>query len=525
MEKIRKQIIEMIKRSTSILVMPSSPPDGDSLGAALALYWVLKKLGKQVTVVCADPIPEAFEFLPTTSIISSEFSAARDFIVTLDCEKSKLKTIKTKLEHDKVNIILTAKKGQFSAEDVSFQYGPSRYDLIITVDTADLEQLGRFYEDNTDMFTKIPLINIDHHASNGGFGRINFVDVMCSATTELMVPLVHDMEEAFGIRLMDEDTATLLLAGIITDTGSFQNANTTPRSFATAAHLIKHGARQQEIIQHVFKTKQLSTLRLWGRILSNMKIDDRYRFVWSTISKKDLADTGSREDETGGIIDELMTNAPGTEIIMLLKEKPEGIISGSVRTTNASVDASAIAEMFGGGGHVQAAGFKIKSSDIYKMEKMIVEKIKEFQRNRLHLTEEEINETVLSEDVKDAISESEFKSVRVAKKAGGAETKTGSKTAEKLMPAGDTEKREAEEIDSKRDEDKAIVREDDTYVTKKNKPAGGSGGDGEDDKRKKDGQRETADESETFTDKIIRMATDKGGETELEEGVTYKFEE
>ncbi|HRY90809.1 MAG TPA: DHH family phosphoesterase, partial [Candidatus Gracilibacteria bacterium] len=336
MEKIRKQIIEMIKRSQSILVMPSSPPDGDSLGAALALYWILKKLDKQVTVVCADPIPEAFQFLPTTTVISNEFSAARDFIVTLDCQKAQLKSIRSKLEHDKVNIILTSKKGQFSKEDVSFHYGPSRYDLIITVDTADLEQLGRFYEDNTDLFTSLPLINIDHHASNGNFGRINLVDVMSSATTELMIPLVHEMEQEFGMRLMDEDTATLLLAGIITDTGSFQNANTTPRSFAAAAQLIKEGARQQEIIQNVFKTKQLSTLRLWGRILSNMKVDPKYRMAWSVIAKRDLVETGSREDETGGIIDELMTNAPGTEIVFLLKEKAEGLVSGSIRTTAAA---------------------------------------------------------------------------------------------------------------------------------------------------------------------------------------------
>jgi len=187
MEKIRKQIIDLVKRSKSILIMPSSPVDGDSLGSALGLYLVLKKIGKQATVVCADPIPEAFQFLPTTKIISHEFTSARDFIVTLDCKKAKIKSIRTKLEHDKVNIILTAKKGQFTQEDVSFHHGPSRYDLIITVDTGDLEQLGRFYEDNTELFSKIPVINIDHHASNNYFGKLNLVDVMGSATTEILV--------------------------------------------------------------------------------------------------------------------------------------------------------------------------------------------------------------------------------------------------------------------------------------------------------------------------------------------------
>lgn len=383
MENIRRQIVEVVKRSKSILLMPSTPVDGDSLGSSLALYLAFKKMGKDVTVVCADPIPQAFKFLPITKVISEEFSAGNDFIVTLDCKKSKINTIRTKLEQDKVNIVITAKKGQFSAQDVSFDHGPSKYDLIVTVDTADLQQLGRFYEDNVEMFSRIPLINIDHHASNDHYGKVNYVDIMASATTEILIPLIQDFEREYDMQLMDEDIATLLLAGIITDTGSFQNANTTPRSFAASALLIKYGARQQEIIQHVFKTKNLSTLKLWGRILSKIKVDEPLRMVWSTISKKDLQDAKALADETGGIIDELLSNAPNSEIVILLKQKPEGIISGSIRTPNPSIDASAIAEMFGGGGHVQAAGFKIESEDMEETEKMVLEKVRKFQEERM----------------------------------------------------------------------------------------------------------------------------------------------
>lgn len=481
MEKIRKQIIETIKRSNSVLIMPSAPVDGDSLGSALALYWVLKKIGKEVTVVCADPIPDTFEFLPTTSLIRNEFMADRDFIVALDMKKSAIKTIHTKMEHDKVNVVFTPSKGQFKPEDVSFHYGPSRYDLIITVDTADLQQLGRFYDDNTDLFTKIPLINIDHHASNGNFGRINYVDMMCSATTEILFPLIQDMEKEFGMELMDSDTATLLLAGIITDTGSYQNANTTPRSFSVSAQLIKHGARQQEIIQHIFKTKQLSTLRLWGRILTNMKTDPKYHFAWSTISRKDLDETGSREDETGGIIDELMTNAPGTEIVFLLKEKAEGLISGSIRTTTASADASLIAETFGGGGHVQASGFKVKSKDLYSVEKQMIERVKAYQKERLGIPDEEEDGVDRATPVKARIE------INKAVLSEG----EGKYLDKKLLTGGAVEK--------------AVEKE--TYV-----------------------EADAADKSdvsrESFTDMIIKSGL-KGDEeegVEMEEGVTYRFE-
>ena len=477
MEKIRKQIVDLVKRSKSILIMPSSPVDGDSLGSALGLYLVLKKIGKQATVVCADPIPEAFQFLPTTKIISHEFTSARDFIVTLDCKKAKIKSIRTKLEHDKVNIILTAKKGQFSGEDISFHHGPSRYDLIITVDTGDLEQLGRFYEDNTELFSKIPVINIDHHASNDYFGKLNLVDVMGSATTEILLPLVRDFEKDAGKKLMDEDIATLLLAGIITDTGSFQNANTTPRSFAVSAELIKSGARQQEIIQHVFKTKHLSTLRLWGRILTNLRIDKEHRFVWSAISKRDLNETGSREDETGGIIDELLTNAPGTEVVLLLKERNDGIISGSVRTTTPSVDASAIAEMFGGGGHTRAAGFKIPGTELATVENMVIEKIRKYQEKRLKLGEAD----------------------RETPGENGADTEKPETEA-----VAKTAERKSEEVEKETPEGKKAAK-----TTAKKDPV------------------EPIDYEETFTEMIIKkaQASDSEQETEMEEGKVYRFED
>ena len=146
------------------------------------------------------------------------------------------------------------------------------------------------------------------------------------------------------IDLIDEDIATLLLTGIVTDTGSFQNANTTPRSFEKASELIAYGARQQEIIKYVYKTKQLSQLKLWGRLLSKIQTDKKHRIVWSVVSQQDFKDTGSSAEETGDIIDELMTNAPGAEFVLLLKEKSDGQISVSIRTTSPAIDASAIAE-------------------------------------------------------------------------------------------------------------------------------------------------------------------------------------
>jgi len=389
---VQKEVTELIKRSENILIMPSSPPDGDCLGSALALYCVLKKLKKEVTVVFADPIPDVYKFLPNINVVGKNLNSSRDVIITLDCRSAKIDTIKSSLENDKINIIISPKDGGFDKKDISFHYGDTDYDLIITVDTAELSQLGRMYEDNVELFTEIPVINIDHHISNTQYGKVNYTDVMASSSTQLLIPIFEALEEETGQKLMDEDIATLLLAGVITDTGSFQNANTTPKSFAIAAQLVSYGARQQEIIRNIYKTKKLSMLKLWGRVLSNIRTDDKYRMVWSTVSKKDLQETNSKIEQTGDIIDELMTNAPGAEIIFLLKEKDEGVVSGSIRTTTSSADASYLAEQFNGGGHTQAAGFTLHGADLKQIEKDLIKIIKDYQKQRLNIIDEEPEE-------------------------------------------------------------------------------------------------------------------------------------
>lgn len=380
---LQQQIIDLIKASQKILIMPSSPPDGDSIGSALALTIALKKLGKEVTVVCPESVPDTYHFLPSTSIIGDHVVASKDFVITIDTQNIKIANIKQIDENQKVNLIITPVNGRLTQDQISFNYGPERYDLIITVDTGGVEQLGHLYSDHVEMFHQIPVINIDHHFSNEHFGRINFVDVMAPSTTELLIGLLELMEKDSGIKLIDEDIATLLLAGIITDTGSFQNANTSPRAFDGSAKLVQYGARQQEIIQHIFKTKQLSMLKLWGRILTKMQTDEKYNIVWSVLTRKDFYDTAADDSETGGIIDELLTNAPGSEIVFLLKERKDGTITCSIRSTTSAIDSSALAEKFGGGGHVQAAGFRMKGISVEKLEQDILREFRAYQAYRL----------------------------------------------------------------------------------------------------------------------------------------------
>ncbi len=383
---ILQQAVDAIRKSQKILITPSAPADGDSIGAALSLYLILRKLGKEPTVVMSDDIPEVYEFLPKTNEIHREISGAKDFIITLDCKDAEVDTIKYLVDGDKVNIIVTPKSGKFRKELVAFKNGTEQFDLIVTVDAGDIHQMRDLYEENKEMFTTLPLLNIDHHASNSKFGTINYVDVSASSTTQTLIPII-DALNTTGDEIIDPDIATLLLAGLITDTGSFQHSNTTPQAFEVASRLLELGAKQQEIIKRVYKTKSLSTLKLWGRVLSKIQYDETYRLVWSTISNQDLLDTNSTTDEADGIIDELMSNAPGAELIILLKQKAEDLVSGSVRTTSDDVDGSAFAATFGGGGHIRAAGFRVKGKGMIDAENYVVEAAREFQGKRLGIVQ------------------------------------------------------------------------------------------------------------------------------------------
>jgi phosphoesterase RecJ-like protein len=350
----------LMTNAQSILILPSSP-DGDSIGSALALMSVLRKLGKDAIVVSTNEIPDYLQFLPLTHQIQPQLPGGKDFIISLKTDGTEVDHLKYEVEDGRINIIVTPKNGRFTGHDLSFG-APSHddYDLVITVDTGDLVQLGTLPTEHPELFSDLPLLNIDHHSSNGRFGTHNFLDFNVAATTQLLTRLIQDLERETGLDLIDEDVATLLLVGIVTDTGSFQHSNTSPEAFEVAADLLERGARQQELIKHIFKTKSLATLKLWGRVLSKIKYVDAPRLVFSTITQQDLLDTGATVDDNGGIIDELMSNAPNAEVVLLLKEKEPGFVSGSLRAPGTLADVSEIAGIIGGGGHKKAAGFRIK---------------------------------------------------------------------------------------------------------------------------------------------------------------------
>ncbi|MEK7172017.1 MAG: bifunctional oligoribonuclease/PAP phosphatase NrnA [Patescibacteria group bacterium] len=308
------QAIALINSAKRILLVSHKRPDGDTLGASGALYLALEQLGKKTVLACIDEIPQRLQFIPATEFFVKEFNM-------------------------------------------------NGFDLIIISDAGAHHMTG-FHEKYPDFLSKrVPIINIDHHASNDNFGTVNIVDTSASSATMI----IWEMLKLMPVKIT-KDMAFALLTGIYNDTGGFIHSNTTKETFEIAAELAKIGVKPTEIVQPLFKQATFSQLKLWGYILENMRKNES-QVLSSVLCEKDFWEIGAYAGDTGGIID-LMNTVPDAAFSMLLVEN-EGWVKGSLRTQRNDVNVSDIAGKFGGGGHPKAAGFRIQG----RLEKQNVWKI------------------------------------------------------------------------------------------------------------------------------------------------------
>lgn len=377
----KQQATELIRDAESILIMTHERPDGDALGSMLALGMVLKKLGKQVGMVATGPQSTIHAFLPKIDEINETIAASNDFVISIDTTTSQVEKILYKRASEtELNIFITPKgEAKITEQAITFRPGEAEWQLIIVLDCSDMSRIGALYEQNADLFYKVIVINIDHHPGNDYFGKVNLVDFTATSTAEILVSLFESLGR--DKQLIDEDVATCLLTGIMGDTSSFQNSNTTPKSFTVAAQLVAAGARQQEIVRNVFKTKPLSTLKLWGTILAHLTEEKDERFVWSSVTAEEIKAAGAAPEETGGVIDELLKTARDVDFALLLSER-DGTVHGNVRAVEKNVDVSQIASLFGGGGHVAAAAFDMADVSLADVQEQILFKVKQFQAKR-----------------------------------------------------------------------------------------------------------------------------------------------
>jgi bifunctional oligoribonuclease and PAP phosphatase NrnA len=294
-----KEVVDLIRGASRVTTICHENPDGDTLGAGIALAVAAERLGKVAEVVCADPPPPFLASLPGI---------------------------------ERVRRAPTLEP-----------------DVAVVVDAAELSRTGSIATEHADWLARAKVVNVDHHISNPGFGVAQLVDPQAAATCELVALLMPEL----GVEV-DQELATLLMTGIVQDTHTFAHPNTTPRTLRVAAQLLEAGAPLSSIHRAVYADKPYSTLVLWGLILAGMGQRCDGRIVHASMTNAMLTAAGEQPTASEGFID-LLASTDAGDIAVLLKEVDEGSTRVSVRTTERA-DAVAITSAFGGGGHARAAG-------------------------------------------------------------------------------------------------------------------------------------------------------------------------
>jgi phosphoesterase RecJ-like protein len=294
-EKLQ-QAASRIRNASNILLACHIRPDADALGSLLGLALGLQRLGKTVQAVSPDGVPQLYRFLPAWEQVLTE------------------------------------------------PQGPC--DLAIGLDADGSDRLGSA---EAPVLAAPVVIDLDHHTGPDPFGTIQVVDPTAAATGELVFDLLEVLEVP-----LDAEIATCLLAAILTDTGSFRFSNVTADTFRKAGALVEAGAHPAPIHTAVYGTRPFAASCLLGRMLSRLETAEEGQIVWGALSQEDFRETGTTTEATEGFVDQVRM-VEGSRVALFFREEISGEIRVSLRSTG-DVSVARVAEEFGGGGHVPAAG-------------------------------------------------------------------------------------------------------------------------------------------------------------------------
>lgn len=297
------EIRSILEASQRVLVVSHIDPDGDALGTQLAFGPYLRSLGKDVYLVRDSEIPDKYRFLPGVDKIVLDGSLPADL----------------------------------------------KIDTGLVLECPNLKRAGSAAQRLTN---GVKIINIDHHQDSSEYGNVNWIDTGASSVGEM----AYEYFEAVGFEV-DADVATCLYTAILTDTGRFRFASTSPRTMAIAGDLIARGADPREICDYVYYDMQPSTMLLTGKVLNTLEYHNNGRVCLLILTKEMLTEAGADESDSDGLVDFTLFTR-GVTTGALLKEIDETTTKVSLRSCD-GVNVADIASRFGGGGHFNAAGCRL----------------------------------------------------------------------------------------------------------------------------------------------------------------------
>lgn len=292
------ELIERIHAGKRFVIASHQRPDGDAIGSAMSMALALRAIGKE-TIVVTDAIPPVF---------LQPFPDVESMRITPEVTDT--------------------------------------FDAALIMECSELARTGVIGLDRS------PVMNIDHHPGNTGYGVVNWVDEAAAACGEMAFSLI----EALGAPLSKE-VATHIYLAVLTDTGSFHFSHLTPRTYEIAKRCVEAGADPQWIARTHYDSNSLARVRIFGAVMNGMVIVDEGRVALLSITRQTMTDLGGTNDDLEGLINFPLT-VKDIEAVAFFKEIGDGDWRVSLRSKGA-VDVGAIARWLGGGGHTNAAGCSI----------------------------------------------------------------------------------------------------------------------------------------------------------------------
>ncbi|MGI6656448.1 MAG: DHH family phosphoesterase [Desulfobulbus sp.] len=309
MSSPEQAICGQIQAKGHILLVTHFNPDGDALGSQLGLADILEGMGKQVLCYLEEPVSPMYRFLPGCSRVQTDIDRVLEFVT-----------------------------------------GAGDDFLMICLDCGEPRRLGRT-SDTLSSFH--PMVVIDHHRGNSGFGEASWIEPHRSSTGEMIYDLAGMLGAEISVR-----AAECLYTAIMTDTGSFRYESTSPHTFAVAGDLVDKGVRPERIASLMYDNYTLGRLRLMQEILATLEMHARDRIAVIRVTQKMLERTFTTMEDTEHCVD-LPRAVTSVRVAVFLKEIAPQHISVSLRAKGAC-DVSVIARQFGGGGHRNASGYRVK---------------------------------------------------------------------------------------------------------------------------------------------------------------------
>lgn len=298
-----EQLARLLTNSNRILITGVGSPNVDLITTAVAWQLFLTKQKKVVDVAFSGSIPN-LKFLPKVANIKNEVGELGKFKIILDISKTKVKQLSYDISDDKLTIDIVPEDGIFKAKDLSTSEGEYKYDLVIVLGASSLDALGEIYAANRNFFHKVSIVNIDRSVLNENFGQLNIIE---SNSTSLAEISYYALEKH-----IDRDIATCLLAGIISATNSFQSPQVVPDTLELASELIVKGAKREEIVETLYRTKDIDTLKNWGRVLSRLR---KHKYIISSYLEHDEADNLPQDFQE--MVKDLILSTPSAQVAII----------------------------------------------------------------------------------------------------------------------------------------------------------------------------------------------------------------